>query len=98
MHTDKSAMSALMAAASNGSIAITTTLLDAGADINLRNSDGVTALMHASVLGHVSLVEFLLDSGADLQARRDYISEIISPSSRPTYDLGEVSTHDGGHF
>ena len=48
LHADKSAMTALMAAASNGSIPIVQAILDAGADVNKRNSDGVTALMHAA--------------------------------------------------
>jgi ankyrin repeat protein len=44
-----------MAAASNGSLPLVDLLLDAGADINLRNSDGVSALMHAAVLGHTEV-------------------------------------------
>lgn len=68
LHHDKSAMSALMAAASNGSIAIVDRVLEAGAAVNLRNSDGVTALMHAAVLGHVDVVTQLLERGADLAA------------------------------
>jgi len=55
LHEDKSAMSALMAAASNGSLPLLETLLAFGANINLRNSDGVTALMHAAVLGHTEV-------------------------------------------
>ena len=68
IHTDKSAMSALMAAASNGSTAIVQQVLDAGAKVNLRNSDGVTALMHSAVLSHMEVVEQLLGAGADLRA------------------------------
>lgn len=68
IHSDKSAMSALMAAASNGSTAIVQRVLDAGAKVNMRNSDGVTALMHSAVLSHVEVVNQLLASGADLHA------------------------------
>jgi len=68
LHHDKSAMSALMAAASNGSIPIVQQILEAGAVINLRNTDGVTALMHAAVLSHVDVVNHLLNAGADLHA------------------------------
>ena len=68
IHTDKSAMSALMAASSNGSTAIVTHILAAGANVNMRNSDGVTALMHASVLSHDDVVEQLLAAGAELRA------------------------------
>jgi len=68
LHDDKSAMSALMAAASNGSTLIVSHVLQAGAKVNLRNSDGVTALMHAAVLSHLDVVTQLLESGADLHA------------------------------
>merc|ERR1719316_1672604 len=57
LHPDKSAMTALMAAASNGSLAIIDKLLAGGAQVNKRNSDGVTALMHAAVLAHAHIVE-----------------------------------------
>ena len=43
-------------------------MLDAGAGVNQRNSDGVTALMHSAVLSHVEVVKQLLEGGADLRA------------------------------
>ena len=44
IHGDKSAMSALMAAASNGSTPIVQKVLDAGAQVNLRNSPNNSAI------------------------------------------------------
>ncbi|MCW3051096.1 MAG: ankyrin repeat, and basic leucine zipper protein 1 [Chthonomonadales bacterium] len=44
-------------------------LLDAGADVNLQDSWGVTALMFASLKGDLSLVRLLLANGADPNKR-----------------------------
>ena len=68
LHHDKSAMTALMAASSNGSLSVLHIILEAGAKVNQRNSDGVTALMHASVIGHAEVVRELIARGADLSA------------------------------
>ena len=62
VHDDKSAMTALMAAASNGSVPLVERLLRAGAAVDGRNSDGVTALMHAAVR---DLAEIRPRSGRD---------------------------------
>lgn len=40
-------------------------LLEAGADINARNSKGSTPLMAAAFHGHLQATEFLVDAGAD---------------------------------
>jgi hypothetical protein len=44
-------------------------LLDAGADINVRSTDGTTALMMAAGYGYTSIVNLLLDRGADAHAQ-----------------------------
>jgi ankyrin repeat protein len=82
LHDDKSAMSALMAAASNGSSLIVDHILKAGANVNLRNSDGVTALMHSAVLSHLDVVVQLLERrtlGADEAVAEHIVSITTDP-------------------
>ncbi len=44
-------------------------LLDAGADVNARSTDGSTALMMAAGYGYADTVNLLLDRGADAHAQ-----------------------------
>jgi hypothetical protein len=55
---------ALTLAAIKGSLDIIRLLLDAGADIDKKNSDGKTPLICAAVCGHVELVRFFSGKGA----------------------------------
>jgi ankyrin repeat protein len=41
-------------------------LVAVGADVNAKNSEGVTPLMAAASTGNVTVVQLLLDGGADL--------------------------------
>ena len=43
-------------------------MLEAGADVNLRNSYGITAFMIASQVGTTDIVELLIQAGADVNA------------------------------
>ncbi len=47
------------------SLITTRCLIEAGADVNARQSGGYTALHHASALGHAEMVSLLLESGAN---------------------------------
>jgi uncharacterized protein len=40
-----------------------------GADVNVKDKDGITALMWASTLGHTETAKFLIAKGADVNAR-----------------------------
>ena len=66
LHDDKSAMTALMAAASNGSMPIIDKLIAAGADVDAADDDGATPLRLAAFNGHVEVVAQLLEAGADV--------------------------------
>ena len=44
-------------------------LIDAGADVNQRNSQGAPALTFATTFGHLEIAKMLLEKGADLSLR-----------------------------
>lgn len=56
---------ALTYAARDGFTDIAEVLIDAGADVNWIDGEGVTPLILASFKGHVALTQLLLDHGAD---------------------------------
>eukprot|EP00622_Pseudochattonella_farcimen_P000306 FR734763.1.p1 GENE.FR734763.1~~FR734763.1.p1 ORF type:complete len:335 (+),score=65.95 FR734763.1:3-1007(+) len=66
---DAAGSSALVCAASNGRIEVIPLLLEAGANVNLRDENGWSGLMFAAQNGHALVVEMLLTNGAnkDLQ-------------------------------
>ena len=57
--------SELIEAAKNGQTEKVQASLDAGADVNGKDRDGMTALMWAASGGHTDIVKALLDAGAD---------------------------------
>jgi ankyrin repeat protein len=56
-------------AAAEGKIELVKTFLGRGADVNARDTNGVTALMMAANYGHIDVVRLLLDKGADIGAK-----------------------------
>ena len=46
-------------------------LINAGADVNARNNQGITVLMFAAWDGSAEVVELLINAGADINARDD---------------------------
>ena len=75
-------MTTLAMAAAVGSEEITRLLLDAGANVDLRNTDGTTPLATAVFFGHPEVVKLLLEKGADSQAQNlkgekasDYVTQ-----------------------
>lgn len=60
---------AITYAAWNGDVAIVRRLLDQGAAVNVRNSDGWTALTDAAINGHTAVVQTLLEAEADPNAQ-----------------------------
>lgn len=63
------AFTALHAAVAGASLESAEFLIDAGADINRRQGDGLTPLMAAAATGQIEMVELLTDHGADTEAR-----------------------------
>ena len=62
----------LITAASFGKIDITKALIDAGADLSLKNNDGSNALHVAAFFCRVEIVQALIDAGADKTALNNY--------------------------
>ena len=62
----------LRAASRSGHVEVVRVLLDAGADIQARNSTGGTALHSASLAGHLEVVRELVRKGADISAKSRY--------------------------
>ncbi|TNY20484.1 putative proteolysis and peptidolysis-related protein [Rhodotorula diobovata] len=60
---------ALISAATTGSLEMVKLLLGAGADVTATNSRCATALHYAASKGHVSIGRLLLDKGGDVNAR-----------------------------
>ena len=59
----------LILASQNGHKDIVQWLLDAGADVNAKDTYSWTALMSASSNGHKDIVRLLLDAGVDVNAK-----------------------------
>ena len=57
---------ALMWAASTGHDDMVSSLIKSGADIHIKDKDGLTALLLAVKAGHESVISLLVDSGADI--------------------------------
>ena len=72
---EKEAMSGstpLITAASFGKNDIAKALIDAGADLSLKNNDGATALHTAAFFCRVELVQMLIDAKADKTIRNNF--------------------------
>ena len=60
----------------------TRALIDAGADVNIKDKDGSTALMWASDNGHTETVKLLIDAGADVNIKNKYGRTALMWASR----------------
>ncbi len=72
---DKDAMTGstpLISAASFDKLEIAKALIDANADLSLKNSDGATALHSASFFGRIEIVQMLIDAKADKTIRNKF--------------------------
>ena len=72
IRSSASAQTPLHVAAARGHAEVVSVLLDAGADIDAMDSDGVTPIAMAAASGHTAVVRTLLDRGANytIQTRR----------------------------
>ena len=66
---DEDGFICLMAAAQNGHFDICRLLIDKGAQVKAKFSNGYTPLHYAAHNGHIAIVLLLCDHGADVEAR-----------------------------
>lgn len=83
----------LTTAASFGKEKIAKELIDAGADLTLKNNDGATALHTAAFFGRVEIVQMLIDANVDKSARNNFGAtareSVMGPFSdiKPIYEM-----------
>ena len=83
---------ALITAAAFGNYDAAKLLIDAGADLNLKNNDGSTALHTSAFFCREEIVQLLLDNGADLSLKNNYgntaLESVQAPFDKvkPVYD------------
>jgi hypothetical protein len=72
------------------------TLLDSGADINARSTNGSTVVMMAAREGHADLAKRLLDAGANPALRNDYDEDAVAWAMRQgNYGIAKTFTSAG---
>jgi ankyrin repeat protein len=85
----------LITAATFGKIAIAKALIDANADLDLKNNEGSTALHAAAFFGQIEIVQMLLDAGADKTIKNNHWAtprESVTVSfaeMKPVYEMIE---------
>jgi ankyrin repeat protein len=67
---DRRGFTLLMWASASGNLAMVSQLIDSGAVVDSRSSDGITALMLASANGFIDVARALIRRGADVNASR----------------------------
>ena len=83
----------LITAASFGKNEIAKALIDAGADLSVKNNDGATALHTAAFFCRVEIVQMLIDANADKTIRNKYGStpreSVMGPFAeiKPIYEM-----------
>jgi uncharacterized protein len=87
----------LIQAAKAGSLADLNAALADGADINARDTDGVTALWMASQQGYADVVKFLLSTGAEVNVSRtdDGISALYMAALNGHADIVRLLLENG---
>ncbi|MBE9509812.1 MAG: ankyrin repeat domain-containing protein [Bacteroidetes bacterium] len=79
--------SPLISAAVFGKTEVARALIEAGADVNLKNNEGSTALHSAAFLCRLEIVGMLLENGADKELQNNYGSTALQSVSGPFSDV-----------
>jgi quinoprotein dehydrogenase-associated probable ABC transporter substrate-binding protein len=96
----EAAYTPLMLASANDARDLAQALIRKGADVNARNSGGVTALMMAAANGRAGMVELLVGAGANVDARTERGDTALSIARAKGDEkviklLGEPPAHPG---
>jgi len=76
-------VSPLGSAAMAGDVELAVVLLEGGADVNVRGTDGSTPLHGAALLGRVEVLGLLLDEGADPSAKNANGDTVLGVTTAP---------------
>jgi ankyrin repeat protein len=57
----------IIAATAEGDLAAVNALIASGADVNVKDEEGMTALLHAAIYGYYDVLVALVDAGANLE-------------------------------
>ena len=93
MKDQMSGSTPLITAASFGKTAIVKALIDANADLDLKNNEGSTALHSAAFFCRIEIVQMLLDAGADKNIKNNHAAtpreSVIVPFTemKPVYEM-----------
>ena len=96
LQTSEHGFTALIQASVEGHMAVVSVLLEAGADMEIRDEHCSTALIYAAHYGHTPIVELLLEAGADKEAKNDRgYTALISSSEEGHTDVVELILEAG---
>ena len=85
----------LQDAIAEGNVREVRKLIDNGADVNIKNSDGAAPLISAIIFGHTKIVRILLDNGADVNTTINFNQfEDFSPLIMAIDTLGHILMHN----
>lgn len=93
MRDQMSGSTPLITAASFGKTAIVKALIDANADLDLKNNEGSTALHSAAFFCRIDIVQMLLDAGADKTIKNNHAAtpreSVMVPFAemKPVYEV-----------
>uniref|UniRef100_A0A452RP10 Fibronectin type III and ankyrin repeat domains 1 n=1 Tax=Ursus americanus TaxID=9643 RepID=A0A452RP10_URSAM len=66
----------------SGNQSVASVLIEAGADVNMKDKDGKTPLMVAVLNNHEELVQLLLDKGADASVKNEHVVSLLEERRR----------------
>jgi ankyrin repeat protein len=80
----------LITAATFGETAIAKTLIDANADLDIKNNEGSTALHAAAFFGRIEIVQMLIDAGADKSIKNNHTATARQSVTGPFAEMKPI--------